>query len=515
MVKKINNKKPGKQNPNKKSIKKSSGAKQNNLNNLKAKKPFKKAEKTGDEEIDNTNMETSNEADFYLDEGNLYSDDEEKAGEDGSLQGSELDFDEEDYIESESEKSEEEVKKKPLTIDELKRIMKKTYSGTTFALSKIISIFAKVTNQKVDNLDEDDILNKSKVVAKIIKFSIKSLPEILLLKYNSLETNENKGSIKGLIHRFLSSLAKFLKNAEKSMISFLFKYIDNISQLVVIFKNLIEIYLKILLKIWSSNAKNKENSLQVVKFILFRKPEYFDMALKLFYINYLEVAKAMNWNSVAKIEQLQNDIIDILQLDYQRAYTVIFAFIRKLCLQLRTTINDKKANSIKNIYNWQFINSLALWTRAVCSYFGKNDCEITLLAYPLIQTILGVIRLNLVDIFYPLRLYLVRLLNNISEVSGIFIPSGSYILEILESNHFSKKFKEKSSENENNWMNFSINLKIKKEEFKKYSVNYQLLEDCLDCLTEYLAINSYKYTFPEVAFVISHHLKKIRGEFVD
>jgi hypothetical protein len=450
------------------------------------------------------NLNTHNEADFYLDEGNLYSDDEE--AKDGSLGGSELDFGEEDYIESESESEE---KKKQLTLDDLKRIMKKTHSGTTFALNKFIAIFAKVTNQKVDSLDDDNILNKSKVISKVIKFSIKSLPEILLLKYNSLDVNE-KGNIKGTIHRYLTLLSKFLKNAEKPMISFLFKYIDNISQLVILFKNLIEIYLKILLKIWASNATNKENSLQVVKFILFRKPEHFDLTLKLFYINYLEVAKAMNWGSIKKIEQLQNDIIEILKLDYQRAYIVIFSFIRKLCLQLRTTVNDKKATSIKNIYNWQFINSVALWTRAVCNYY---NCEIKLLAYPLIQTILGIIRLNLVDTFYPLRLYLVKLLNNICQYSEIFVPTGSYIIEILESTHFSKKYKEKLKSEQ--YIDFNTNLKIKKEDFKYFSLNEILLEESLDCLCEYLAINSYKYSFPEIGFTISHQLKKIQKNIIE
>jgi nucleolar complex protein 2 len=145
--------------------------------------------------------------------------------------------------------------------------------------------------------------------------------------------------------------------------------------------------------------------------------------------------------------------------------------------------------------------------------FRKRDCEITLLAYPLIQTILGIIRLNLVDIFYPLRLYLVKLLNNISEVSGIFIPTANYILEILESTHFSKKYKEKKSVDYQ--VDFTTNLKIKKDEFRNYSINYTLLEESLNCLGEYLAINSSKYSFPEIAFTVSNQIKKIQKSVID
>jgi nucleolar complex protein 2 len=215
---------------------------------------------------------------------------------------------------------------------------------------------------------------------------------------------------------------------------------------------------------------------------------------------------------VGKIKDLQTDIMSILSLDYQRAYITIFSFIRKLCLQLRTTVNDKKSNSIKNIYNWQFINSINLWSRVVCEYYNKKNCDINLLAYPLIQTILGVIRLNLVDTFYPLRLYLLKSLNQISMISGIYIPIANYIFEIIESTHFIKYYKEKVNESK---LDYNVNLKIKKEEFKNYNLALSLLEENLDVLTEFLAINSYKYSFPDISHMVIFNLKKIQKNMME
>ena len=64
--------------------------------------------------MDKENTE-GNEADFYVDDADLLEDENENKEEDNdisnSLDGSELDFDEEDYMESDSEGSNDNLKK--------------------------------------------------------------------------------------------------------------------------------------------------------------------------------------------------------------------------------------------------------------------------------------------------------------------------------------------------------------------------------------------------------------------
>jgi len=307
-----------------------------------------------------------------------------------------------------------------------------------------------------NSFDDDNIINKPKVTSNIIKFCIKKLPDVLLLKLNSVsknnmdeeedEENPDKSNIvKSLVKRYLASLSRYLKTADWQIVSLIFKYMHITAQLMMGFKNHIEIYLKIAVRVWSNrhgtNSSNK--AMQFIQTILEKKPDNFENCLKLFYINYLEIAKATNWNSLTKIQSMQEDIVNLLSTDLDKAYLTIFSFIRKLCLQLRGTINDKKTTSIKNIYNWQFINSLTLWSKVIARYFKVKKCEIHMLAYPLIQTILGVIRLNLVDFFFPLRIILVNLLNLISQNTNIYIPVSIYLLEVLESSHFKSPFREK------------------------------------------------------------------------
>lgn len=480
---------------------------------------------------------SGNKADFYLDDADADIAEDEKDESEMSLSdseaegGSELDFGEEDYIpsEDEEEKEEEKVKKeKKITKVELKRILKKCGEGSPIAITKMIILFAKLTSSGYkSSLDEDDILNNPKVVTNLIKFCIKNLPEILLLKLHSINSagvkentiSEKASVIKGLIKRYLSALCKYLKTTENSMISLVYKYMDTISELFMGYKNFIEVFLKLSTKIWATRhgTPTAASAYRLIKGVLQKKPEYFENTLKLFYVSYLDIAKAMNWHSIAKINQMQNEIIGILSLDLQKAYITIFTFVRKLSLQLRLTITDKKAASIKNIYNWQFINAIKLWAKVVVKYYHRKNCEINLLAYPLIQTILGVLRLNLVDSFYPLRIILVRLLNEISYATDIYIPVTTYLVEILESSHFKSKFKEKHLTEEKGLLpDVNINLKVgKKESFKHYGfVNY-LLEEIIDTLNEYLAINSFKYSFPEIAFGVCYNLKKIQKSILD
>lgn len=142
----------------------------------------------------------------------------------------------------------------------------------------------------------------------------------------------------------------------------------------------------------------------------------------------------------------------------------------------------------------------------MCHYYNHSNCEIKLLAYPLIQTILGVIRLNLVDTFYLLRLYLVNLLNLISEKTNIYIPIAVYIIEVLESTHFKSHFKLK---NLNSEIDININIKLKKDELKEFSTNSYIIEQALDSLLEFLAINRGKVSYPDICYGVTNQLRKI------
>ena len=407
----------------------------------------------------------------------------------------------------------------------LQKKKKKTKNGNSFAINKLLILFNQITNQS-NNINfednEDNILSKPKLILKLINFCIEEIPNILQLKFNSKD-NIIKNDNHSLIKRYLSILVKYLKSTENTMKEFIFNNIDNLSNLIFLY-----LFLKMGLKIWSSTSieKLRKSILTFVKNLIIKKNQFFELSIKLFYINYLDIAKSMNIQSYNHIKTLQNDIIDILQYDLQKSYITIFTFIRKLCIQLRLTIIDKTSSSIKLIYNWQFINSIILWGRVIIKYYNNKD--ISLLLYPLIQTIIGVIRLNYGEQFYLLRIRLVMLLNHLSKISGIFIPIAMYILPILKSNYFiekckiinspnleklkkKKKIKEEDLEKKkiennekkiNKRINIYVMLKIKPEEYRIKQIRKDLLEEACDCLLEFLSIHSNKIIFEELSYDI-------------
>ena len=528
-----------------KKLKKENKKQKNNRHEKKRKerKEKKQIKNNTEEELDN--QKESNKADFYLDDedadlaydsseleaesmeeepemkDNSMNDEEEEMSE----HGSELDFKEEDYIPSEDEGDEEKEKMQSLSKKELKKLMDKVSEGSEIYITKFLILTGRLTNpDKEMNLEEgeENVLNQNKVINNIIKYFIKELPDILQLKMNSKNEEKNKSN-NSLIKKYVSILVRYIKTCEQEMQNFIFYNIEKISPLIFQFNNFTEIILKLSIKSWSSTKEDelRQIILSFIKSLVTKKPKFFEYSIKIFYINYLNIAKEMNLNTFNHIKSLQDDIISILNYDLEKAYTTIFTFIRKLCIQLRATIVDKTTNSIKSIYNWQFVNSLILWARVIMKYI--SDPNIYLLIYPLIQTIIGVIRLNSNELYYLLRIRLVILLNGISAKSNIFIPTPMYILPILSSNYFIEKCKpiipqkkpneeKKSDKLEKAKINsrivIYISLKIKKEELKIKQIRKDLLEECCDCLLEYLSINSNKICFTELADSI---LKEMRS----
>ena len=528
-----------------KKLKKENKKQKNNKHEKKRKerKEKKQIKNNTEEELDN--QKESNKADFYLDDEdadlaydsseleaesmeeepemneNSGNDEEEELSE----HGSDLDFKEEDYIPSDDEEKEEQEKMQSLSKKELKKLMDKVSEGSELYITKFLILTGKLTNpDKEMNLEEgeENVLNQNKVINNIIKYFIKDLPDILQLKMNSKNEEKNKSN-NNLIKKYVSILVRYIKTCEQEMQNFIFYNIEKISPLIFQFNNFTEIILKLSIKSWSSTKEDelRQIILTFIKTLVTKKPKFFEYSIKIFYINYLNIAKEMNLNTFNHIKSLQDDIINILNYDLEKAYTTIFTFIRKLCIQLRATIVDKTTSSIKSIYNWQFVNSLILWARVIMRYI--SDQNIYLLIYPLIQTIIGVIRLNSNELYYLLRIRLVILLNGISAKSNIFIPTPMYILPILSSNYFIEKCKpiipqkkphdeKKSDKLEKAKINsrivIYISLKIKKEELKIKQIRKDLLEECCDCLLEYLSINSNKICFTELADSI---LKEMRS----
>ena len=501
-------------------------------------------------------MEDADEVDFRQ----LNDDDEE--GEHSDMddaefdQGSDLDFDDENYSESDKEEKQKGFK---LTLKKFKSIKKKAMNGSSYHINQCIVFFSKAFTGETDVAEQDEgdsenedkpekkeVINEENILlsksgcSKVIKFNLTQIPELLQIKQSKL-----------IVKRYLGVITKFIKNGDNwdpSLIASAFNGLTNHINLVKFFKKYTETLIKLAIKYWLEMDVN----LSDICFEFLREvalSNEFDYVLKSCYLGFLTYAKSMNKATYERIMKMKRNIVDlILAADQDVAYKMVFLFLRKMCIELNRTISDKKWNSIKNIYNWQVINSLMLWTDVIVEcYKGNLNKNFELLTYPLIQIIVGVIRLHFVSNFFPLRVNLIKLLIKISEVSGIFIPVSGYFIEMLEHNCFlkyykgpkepkqqtldgltgveRKKMKEKIKRKEKqqnevvakhplskdesadfNSKYLHITLKIK--EFSKFDTINQLAEVILNTLIEYCRIHANKLTFPEIIFPIVTYLKK-------
>ena len=235
--------------------------------NKKSQKISSKRKDKKERKFNNKNEEDKeqNQADFYLDDADAdlaynSSELEEESMEGGSdmdkseggdmseeeemsEHGSELDFKEEDYIPSEEEEEGEKGKKKKdkkMSKKELKKLMEKVGNGSEIYIAKFLILVGKLTNpnneMNFDDDGEENVLTKNKVINNILKYFITELPNILQLKINSIEEEQNKSN-NNLIKKYVSILVRYIKTCEQEMSNFIFYNIEKISPLIFQFNN--------------------------------------------------------------------------------------------------------------------------------------------------------------------------------------------------------------------------------------------------------------------------------------
>lgn len=86
------------------------------------------------------------------------------------------------------------------------------------------------------------------------------------------------------------------------------------------------------------------------------------------------------------------------------------------------------------MYNWAYISSLRLWA----DLFGitLSSSPLKSLIYPLVQIIIGTIKLISSPQYFPLRFHCCKILIHISSKCGIFIPVLPFLLEVCFKNSY-------------------------------------------------------------------------------
>jgi len=199
---------------------------------------------------------------------------------------------------------------------------------------------------------------------------------------------------------------------------------------------------------------------------------------------------------------MQNSLVEIFSLDDHLTYQHGFVYIRQLAIHLRNAIMQKKKASYQSVYNWQYIHCLHLWCRIVSEV--KSNGLLDPLIYPLVQTVIGAIKLVPAARYYPLRFHCIRSLNLLSQSTDTYIPVAPFLLEILESAEFNKKTKMSTAKP----TEFSCILKVSKQQLGTKPYQDAVVDHIFELLLEFFSVHAHSIAFPEIALPAVVRLRK-------
>eukprot|EP01016_Furgasonia_blochmanni_P040031 TRINITY_DN505_c0_g1_i19.p1 TRINITY_DN505_c0_g1~~TRINITY_DN505_c0_g1_i19.p1 ORF type:complete len:355 (+),score=87.28 TRINITY_DN505_c0_g1_i19:66-1130(+) len=248
----------------------------------------------------------------------------------------------------------------------------------------------------------------------------------------------------------------------------------------------------------------KLNSFLVIRrFAQLADKEELDFILKRSYVLFVKHTKYITYRNMELIIFMTNCYIELLSINIDTSYFMAFGFIRQLALHLKKGLEEKSKETIHNIYNATFLNSIKLWVKAIQRY--PTETELGQLAYPLIEIITGALNLYPGVRYFPLRLQMISLLNHLAASTNQYIPTVSHLFSMFKAAEFNKK-KLKSTAKP---FDFEISLKVQRAHINTDIFFNDLVKRIVQAIIESLALHANKIYFPELVIYTHHELKSI------
>eukprot|EP01138_Halocafeteria_seosinensis_P007373 gb/GECG01007538.1/.p1 GENE.gb/GECG01007538.1/~~gb/GECG01007538.1/.p1 ORF type:complete len:874 (+),score=169.47 gb/GECG01007538.1/:1-2622(+) len=259
--------------------------------------------------------------------------------------------------------------------------------------------------------------------------------------------------------------------------------------------------------VWSTNvAQNVMN----VAFLRLRQCALelpyptIDACLKGMYLGYVRTSKFMNESNRFWLTQMGNAVVEIFGLDKAASYQHAFVYIRQLALSLRSALVAKTENAVRNVASWQFVNCCKLWAAMMTAYAKDPEHPLFTLSYPLVQIILGSLRIASTPRYWYMRLHLIKALNDIQWATGVYIPVAIPLLDMLRSAPLQRK---PSGSSVAKPPSFDVTLKISDAAVSSRVIQNFVVEKAISLLGDHLKANSASVAFPELALPIQLGLR--------
>ncbi|KAA3673216.1 nucleolar complex protein 2 [Paragonimus westermani] len=158
------------------------------------------------------------------------------------------------------------------------------------------------------------------------------------------------------------------------------------------------------------------------------KPECFGLCIKFMFVAYVRNSKFVVGSTIAHINFMRLSLVEFCSKNLDEAYLHAFVYVRQLAIGLRKAYSSHSKEDKQAVQNWQFINSLRLWTDFVAKYAATHKA-IQSLIHPIVQILVGTTKLNPGERWIPLRFHCISMLHSLAGVPTLSIASGSQTLD--------------------------------------------------------------------------------------
>ncbi|KAK6645263.1 hypothetical protein RUM43_001539 [Polyplax serrata] len=335
-----------------------------------------------------------------------------------------------------------------------------------------------------------------------------------ILKYKGSKTSPSKckmwNRVKPILRNYLTDLAEISAATSPNMLRVLLKHIHQLCPFIVCFPIISPKFLKRVIQLWATD----EDVIRVLAFLCTLRlanlrTSLLKRALKVMHLTYVRNTKFVSPNTLPGVNFMRQSLCEMFALDNTISYQLVFLYIRQLAIHLRSAITQKKKESYKIVYNWAYVSSLHLWA----DLFGiiPHDSPLKSLIYPLVQIIIGTIKLIPSSTYYPLRFHCCKILIEMRNKCDVFIPVLPFLLEVLRDFNFSREHKKLTMKP----LDFTCLLRCSKSQMKENGFKDALIENVYSLLMEYLAVECHRVSFPDITvpciIQVKHFVKSCKN----
>lgn len=403
---------------------------------------------------------------------------------------------------------EEYVDLNEITLKDIKTWKKGLESkGSAKTLRKVVTTFKSAVKSP-------EVIN-AEVFEKLISLNFEIVPKNIQAQIPLKPTHKGGKKVADVESKQFKSLSQTLKQYA-SALSIYFASITKVSDIesamtsilktlvyITSFKKQVKHIIDHATKLWSSSNEELSNlAYEFLKSAGTGNRSLLEFIIKSSYSELLKLSLETNISTIDNIQKHKFAAIEFCGINQIDSYDIAVQFVRQLTLHLKSSTSNESPEAYKTVYNWQFVHSLDFWARVVAAYcdvdkedsFGKKS-PYRALIHPLVQLILGTIRLIPTPQYFGLRFYLIRSLLAISASADVYIPVIPLVIEVLSASLMAKVPQVESLDP----IDFESTIRVSKSYLHSKVYQDAISDEFVDLIFEFFALFCKSIAFPELA----------------